>query len=111
MPPGQDPMGATSTSSSSSEFPAPIARSEPATTLPISTPLPASALMPFVLPRSKGDDVDHETVIEADHTMSPNHGVGERGLDDYAIESLASSIMEDSAEATTETFYIGKCKC
>ncbi|KAJ8129427.1 hypothetical protein O1611_g4205 [Lasiodiplodia mahajangana] len=108
IPPGQDPTGATSTSSSSSDFPAPIARSEPSTAIPISTPLATSAaLMPFVLPRGKGDDVDRETVIDADHTMSPNHGVGERGLDDYAIESLASSIMEDTAEATTETFYVG----
>ncbi|KAH8160564.1 hypothetical protein CIB48_g7671 [Xylaria polymorpha] len=66
-----------------------------------------SALMPFISPIGVRDDVDRETATETDHTLNPNNAVGERELDDYAIESLASSIMEDTAEATTETFYVG----
>ncbi|KAH6985272.1 C6 transcription factor [Ilyonectria destructans] len=55
------------------------------------------------------DEVDRETAIEADAstTMDLDSAVRERGPDDYAIESLASSIMENTAEATTETFYVG----
>lgn len=64
--------------------------------------------MPFISPIGVRDDVDRETATETDHTLNPNNAVGERELDDYAIESLASSIMEDTAEATTETFYVGK---
>lgn len=30
------------------------------------------------------------------------------GPEDYAIESLATSLMGGTAEATTETFYTGK---
>ncbi|KAI0436974.1 hypothetical protein F4803DRAFT_556456 [Xylaria telfairii] len=106
LPSGRDPSGATSTSSSSSDFPVPITRSGPPTIIPTSTPPAVSALMPFISPIGGRGDVDRETATETDHTLNPSNAV-DRELDDYAIESLASSIMEDTAEATTETFYVG----
>ncbi|KAI8946739.1 hypothetical protein F4801DRAFT_563370 [Xylaria longipes] len=102
---GQGPSGATSTSSSSSDFP--TARSGLPAVIPISTPPEVSALLPFIPSIGMRDDMDRETATEADHTPHPKNSVGERELDDYAIESLASSIMEDTGEATTETFYVG----
>ncbi|KAI0479874.1 hypothetical protein F4859DRAFT_477602 [Xylaria cf. heliscus] len=105
--PSSHPSGATSTSSSSSDFPASIPRSGAPTVITISTPPAVSALMPFVPPIGARDGVDRETTTETDQTSNPNIASGERGLDAYAIESLASSIMEDTAEATTETYYVG----
>lgn len=43
-------------------------------------------------------------------TMELDRSVAPRDADDHAIESLASSIMEDTTEATTETFYVGEPK-
>ncbi|KAI1379222.1 hypothetical protein F4677DRAFT_361963 [Hypoxylon crocopeplum] len=100
----RDATGATSTSSSG-DFPSTIACSEPPILTPITTPLTASAITPFVPPSGMRDEVEHETAIEVDPSITMD--LGERGADDYAIESLASSIMEDTAEATTETFYVG----
>ncbi|RYP00603.1 hypothetical protein DL765_010903 [Monosporascus sp. GIB2] len=100
--------GATSTSLSG-DFPPPIATSELPILTPITTPLAASAITPFGPPSDRRDEVDRETAIEADASITINldSDVRGRGPDDYAIESLAASIMEDIAEATTETFYVG----
>ncbi|KAI3316847.1 hypothetical protein HD806DRAFT_527558 [Xylariaceae sp. AK1471] len=110
MATGRGVMSAGDTSTSSSgDFPLPIVRSEPPILNPITPPLAASAITLFVPPSGMRDEVDRETAHEVDAsiTMGPDSAVRERGLDDYAIESLASSIMEDTTEATTETFYVG----
>ncbi|KAI1747776.1 hypothetical protein F4782DRAFT_398041 [Xylaria castorea] len=104
IPTGQDPSGATSTSSSSSDH---RTRSGPPTVIQRSTPPAVSALMPLIPLIGEQDDMDREATAETDHSPNRNNTAGERELDDYAIESLASSIMEDTAEATTETFYVG----
>ncbi|KAI1503158.1 hypothetical protein F5X99DRAFT_376070 [Biscogniauxia marginata] len=108
MTASRDTTGGTSTSSSG-DFPPPIARSEPPMLTPITPPLAASAITSFVPQSGTGDEVDRETATEPDASIAMNLDIAvrERGPDDYAIESLASSIMEDTAEATTETFYVG----
>ncbi|KAH6657147.1 fungal-specific transcription factor domain-containing protein [Truncatella angustata] len=100
--------GFTSTSSSVN-LPSPTARSQPPILTPITTPPSVSTTSFFALPSGIPDEVDRKTAIEADGciTMNQDGAVSSRGPDDYAIESLASSLMEDTAEATTETFYVG----
>lgn len=58
------------------------------------------------------DELDGETAIEVDNDtmMDLDNDSRARGPDEYAIESLATSLMEANAEATTETFYVGKCE-
>lgn len=58
------------------------------------------------------DELDGETAIEVDNgtMMDLDNDSRARGPDEYAIESLATSLMEANAEATTETFYVGKCE-
>ncbi|RYP64449.1 hypothetical protein DL769_006671 [Monosporascus sp. CRB-8-3] len=100
--------GPTSTSSSG-DFPLPIARSEPPILTPITTPPAVPTITPCVPPSGMRDEVDRKTAIEADAniTITLDSDELERGPDDYAIESLASSIMDDTTEVTTETFYVG----
>lgn len=101
---------ATSTCSSSADVPLPIARSEPSRPAQMTTPPATCTITPYV-PRSEvRDDVDCDVAIDVDPsiTMFLDGSMRERGPDDYAIESLASSIMEDTVEATTETYYVGK---
>ncbi|KAI0903083.1 fungal-specific transcription factor domain-containing protein [Ustulina deusta] len=101
--------GATSTSSSA-DFPPPVAHSEPPISASMATPPTTCPVTPFVPQSGMRDDVDYETAtIEVDPSMTMflDGTTRERGPDDYAIESLASSIMEDTVEATTETFYVG----
>ncbi|KAI1167622.1 fungal-specific transcription factor domain-containing protein [Nemania serpens] len=100
---------ATSTCSSSADVPLPIARSEPSRPAQMTTPPATCTITPYV-PRSEvRDDVDCDVAIDVDPsiTMFLDGSMRERGPDDYAIESLASSIMEDTVEATTETYYVG----
>ncbi|KAI1820375.1 hypothetical protein F4861DRAFT_545743 [Xylaria intraflava] len=104
--PGGDSTAGTSNSSPSSGFPAPIVRSEPATNISLLSHPGCSALIP-ALPVAGMSDGDLETTTDIDQTINRNPSVGDRGPDDYAIESLASSIMEDTAEVTNETFYVG----
>ncbi|KAI0809850.1 fungal-specific transcription factor domain-containing protein [Xylaria sp. FL0064] len=103
-------MTGTASTSSSADFPPPIAHSEPPFSASMTTPPATCPVTPFALQNSMRDDVDCETAaIEVDPstTMCLDAPAHERGPDDYAIESLASSIMEDTVEATTETFYVG----
>ncbi|TGJ82414.1 hypothetical protein E0Z10_g6353 [Xylaria hypoxylon] len=101
--------GANSTTSSSTDFAPTIAHSEPRISAPMATPPTSSAITPFGPPNGIREDADCETAVEVDPSLTMLLGgtVRERGPDDYAIESLASSIMEDMVEATTETFYVG----
>ncbi|KAF2972454.1 hypothetical protein GQX73_g1159 [Xylaria multiplex] len=100
--------GATSTTSSSTDFAPPMAHSEPPIPAPLATPPASCAITPFAPPNNMRDDTDCEAAVEVDPSLTMLLGsMRERGPDDYAIESLASSIMEDTIEATNETFYVG----
>ncbi|KAK5630514.1 hypothetical protein RRF57_006229 [Xylaria bambusicola] len=104
-----DVAGAPSTTSSA-DFPPTIANSKLPIPIPMTTPPDTCPVTPFVPQNSKQNDVDGETAtFQVDHSMTTfqEEAVPERGPDDYAIESLASSIMEDTVEATSETFYVG----
>lgn len=104
--------GSTSSSGAGGGFQSSIARSEPLIMTPTSasTPLGAQAVNTFMHLGSIGDETDRETATDAGPStmMDLDSGARARGPDDYAIESLASSIMEDTSERTTETFYVGE---
>lgn len=89
-----------------------IARSEPAIPVQMTTPPATCTITPFVPPSEVRDDGDCDVAIDVDPsiTMFLDGSMRERGPDDYAIESLACSIMENTVEATTETYYVGKHK-
>ncbi|CAJ2509285.1 Uu.00g143110.m01.CDS01 [Anthostomella pinea] len=109
MPPSRGATGTTTSTSSSGDYPPPVARTEPPNLTPRTTPPDASAMVPFLAPSGIQDESDRDvgTRPGAGMGMDLDTDMRGRGPDDYAIESLASSIMEDTTEATTETFYIG----
>ncbi|KAM0806559.1 putative Fungal-specific transcription factor domain-containing protein [Seiridium cardinale] len=106
--PSRGATGAASTSSSAN-FPPTVARSQAPVLTPTTTSQAASSITIYAHPGGMRDEVDREIPVNADGStgMSLDSVVQGRGSDDYAIKSLASSIMEDSVEATSGTFYVG----
>ncbi|KAK6076369.1 cutinase transcription factor 1 beta [Seiridium cupressi] len=106
-PASRGATGAASTSSSTSFSPT-VARSQPPILTPTTTPQAASSITIYAHAGGMRDEVDRETPVDADSSvsMSLDSVVHGRGPDDYAIKSLATSIMEDSVEATSGTFYV-----
>lgn len=63
----------------------------------------------FVPSGSTREDGVYENAIETCSSVNTlNLDTSMPGPEDYAIESLATSLMGGTAEATTETFYTGK---
>jgi hypothetical protein len=64
----------------------------------------------FIPPGSTQDDGVYENAMETYSSINTSMSLDTimPGPEDYAIESLATSLMGGAPEATTETFYTGK---
>ncbi|KAI0513087.1 fungal-specific transcription factor domain-containing protein [Xylaria bambusicola] len=96
--------------SSSADLPSTIANSKLPIPGPMTTPPDTCPVTPFVHQNGMQNDEEGENAtfqVDPNITTFQEETAPERGPDDYAIESLASSIMEDTVEATSETFYVG----
>ncbi|CAN8103247.1 unnamed protein product [Discula destructiva] len=72
------------------------------------SPQSAALAIPYLRPGSTRDEPVFEPCIETDSSITTTTlDTIMRGPEDYAIESLATSLMGTCAEATTETFYTG----